>query len=70
MSAGLYMYLSLHQSVIIHMENITEWNTSLGKYGQSLVNTYSVIPFILSLILLLAGLIILIFELKAPSTKA
>lgn len=68
-TAGLYTYLSIHRSAIIHMETITEWYTSLGKYGQSLVNTYSIIPFICSLALILAGFIILLFELRDSRTK-
>lgn len=62
MGLGTYIFLTLHLYIIDMMQGPISWRTNLGPYISLLIDTYSIIPWILSIVLVIVGLIILLMD--------
>jgi len=59
---GSLITLKVHFYNLSLIENISCWNSSLGRYNQGLVNNYNVFLFLIGILLFLLGFVILIKE--------
>ncbi|WP_113675905.1 hypothetical protein [Vallitalea guaymasensis] len=70
MILGTSSFLTLHITVINQLENTTSWRNSFGKYMQTLINIYSTIPWVLSILFFIIGLILIILSNWGKHDKA
>jgi hypothetical protein len=59
MVLGMSSFLTLHITVINRLDDLVQWRTDWGKYIQILVNTYSTIPWVISILLFIIGLVLI-----------
>ncbi|GMQ64417.1 hypothetical protein [Vallitalea maricola] len=70
MILGTSSFLTLHITVINKLDDLVQWRTGWGKYLQILVNTYSTIPWVISILLFIIGLILIILSKWRKHDKA
>ncbi|WP_113675826.1 hypothetical protein [Vallitalea guaymasensis] len=70
MILGSSSFLALHITVINKLDDLVQWRTGWGKYLQILVNTYSTIPWVISILLFIIGLILIILSKWRKHDKA
>jgi len=61
---GVYSMLNVHQTVVGFIPAIYEWRTSIGKYGQGLLDTNSIPILIFSYILIIVGIVMMLINSK------